>query len=263
MRCGPDPAQEPKPAPAPAPAPVEGAAAVAPLPFQIGETLKYDIYWGIIHVGTVKLTTEWGKLGDRKVIVIRMRTKSNSVLSTLYPVDDHHESILDPATFTPIQFTKNLKEGRKRYHEVTTFDRTTLKATWKSLLKKNTKQYAIKRDTKDILSFMYALRAKQYVVGKEIKDQVMADEKVYDLTLKPIKKERMKVSGQGKIEVIRIEPVAAFNGLFVRKGKMTIWTSTDKRAVWTRVEADTPFANVKVVLDKVEGPGDDRWVKKK
>jgi hypothetical protein len=63
------------------------------------------------------------------------------------------------------------------------------------------------------------------------------------------------------VDVTRIEPEAAFNGLFMRKGKITVWVSRDDRRVCTRVDAEVPVANIHIVLDKVLGPGDDAWVK--
>jgi biotin synthase-related radical SAM superfamily protein len=62
---------------------------------------------------------------------------------------------------------------------------------------------------------------------------------------------------------VRIEPDAAFQGLFVRKGKLTLWVSEDERRILTRVVAVIPVANVRIHLDRVLGPGNDRWVKNK
>ncbi len=58
---------------------------------------------------------------------------------------------------------------------------------------------------------------------------------------------------------LKVVPEAAFQGLFVRKGSMTVWVSTEGRQIFTRVVADTPFANVKLKLAKVTGGGEDFW----
>ena len=60
---------------------------------------------------------------------------------------------------------------------------------------------------------------------------------------------------------MKVVPTAAFDGLFVRKGKMEFWVSNDERRVCTKMVADTPFANVKLYLAKVEGPGEDDWIR--
>ena len=54
----------------------------------MGETLDYRIYWGVIPVGSSRVTTEWIEEDGRTLIAIRFRTKSNDVLSKIYPVDD-------------------------------------------------------------------------------------------------------------------------------------------------------------------------------
>ena len=130
--------------------------------FPMGETLDYRIYWGVIPVGSSHVTTEWIQEDGRTLIAIRFRTKSNNVLSTMYPVDDFLEAIIDPETFLPVRFTKKLSEGRYRADETTTFDHKNLKATWTSRLNHKVEEYQIDPDTRDIVTFMYYMRRKQF-----------------------------------------------------------------------------------------------------
>lgn len=88
----------------------------------------------------------------------------------------------------------------------------------------------------------------------------MADEKIYDLWITADKNESVDLPGYDPMECIKIEPEAAFNGLFVRKGRMWAWISNDPRCLAARVEASIPVANVHAVLISVEGPGEDFWV---
>lgn len=232
----------------------------AKLPFKMGETIEYKINWGLFSVGTVTATTEWIDWEGRKHIAIRVRTRTNSILSKIYPVNDYLESIIDPQTMAPVRFIKNLSEGRHKTQETTIFDREKLKATWGDKLKKRTKTYDIKEDSRDILAFMYFIRSQQFEVGKANKYQVMSDEKLYDLELSATKTETIKLSEYGKVECTKIKPKAAFNGLFVSKGDMDVWVSNDDRHVATKIIADTPFANLVIRLNKITGPGDDFWV---
>ena len=235
----------------------------AKLPFKMGEALEYHIHWGIFYVGKVNVTSEWIDWEGGKRIALRVRTRSNSIIAAIYPVNDYLESIIEPTTFTPDRFIKNLSEGRHKTEETTLFDRENLRATWVDKKKKRKKEYDIAEDTRDILCFMYFIRSQEFKVGETNDYQVMADEKVYDLSLATKEVERVKLSEYGKVECVKVRPEAAFNGLFVRKGEMDVWVSTDPRQVATKIVADTPFANLVIKLHEVKGPGDDFWVDKK
>jgi hypothetical protein len=228
--------------------------------FPVGEEIQYTILWGKIPAAVSTASTEWVEHEGRVVLAIRFRTKSNRVVGSIYPVDDFIESLVDPHTFLPIQFTKRLSEGRYRCDETTVFDHERRKATYTNNQKKTSKEYAIDPDTRDLVSFMYSMRTVDLEVGSEQKFRVMADEKMYDLTLKTEKEQVIKLPNYGKVESVQIEPSASFQGLFVRKGKMTVWVSGDERKVITKASIKVPVAHVNLVLDKVSGPGDDEWV---
>lgn len=230
--------------------------------FPMGEVLDYRIYWGVIPVGSSRVTTEWITEEGRSLIAIRLRTKSNNFLSTMYPVDDFLEAIIDPETFLPLRFTKKLSEGRYRADETTTFDHKNLKATWTSRRSGKVVEFEIDADTRDVVTFMYYLRRKQFEPDTVNKYRVMADEKVYDLVVKAQKVENVKLENFGKISCLRFEPEAKFGGLFVRKGRMWMWVSQDERRIATKIAAQVPVASISLWLDHVSGPGDDFWVAK-
>ena len=241
-------------------APADMEASGAGLWFPVGETLDYRICWGVIPVGSSHVTTEWIAEEGRSLIAIRFRTRSNNFLSTMYPVDDFLEAIIDPETFLPVRFTKKLSEGRYRADETTTFDHKNLKATWTSRLSDKVEEYTIDPDTRDIVTFMYYVRRKQFEPNTVNKYRVMADDKIYDLILKAQEVDTIKLDHFGKLPCMRFEPEAKFGGLFVRKGRMWMWVSQDSRRLATKVSAQVPVASITLWLDQVSGPGEDFWV---
>ncbi|MCS6771306.1 MAG: DUF3108 domain-containing protein [Kiritimatiellae bacterium] len=228
--------------------------------FEVGEELHYRIYWGVIYVGDSHVTTEWIEEDGRTLLRIRYRTRSNSFLDRIYPVDDTIEAVIEPHSFLPVRFEKRLSEGRYRADEVTVFDHAAGKAYWTNRRKNITKEFDIEPDTRDIVTFMYFMRQREFLPGEEASFRVMADEKIYDLFIKAGPVETLSMPKYGKVKSIRIVPEAAFQGLFVRKGRMTLWVSQDARRVATRIQASVPVANVHVNLYQVRGPGNDFWV---
>lgn len=231
--------------------------------FPVGETLTYGVYWGFISVGEAVVTSSWIEDGGVRYLQIVHRIRSNRALAVLYPVDDTIQTLIDPVTFRPVSFFMDQKEGRFSAKEVTTFDYGKGVARWESFTKKKTAVYPIDQDTRDLVTFMYFMRRDGFKPGADRQFRVMADDKVYDLGVKVVGEEKVDVPGYGKVDCLRLDPTAKFNGLFVRKGKMTVWVSYDRRFLCTRVAASVPIiGTVKIILTSVGGPGDDTWIKK-
>lgn len=231
--------------------------------FPVGETLTYGVYWGFVSVGEAVVTSAWTEEDGVRYLQITHRIRSNKVIAALYPVDDTIQTLIDPVTFRSVSFFLDQKEGRHATKEITTFDYGKGVAKWESLTKKQRKECPIDQDTRDLVTFMYFMRRDGFKPGDDRKFRVMADDKVYDLGVKVVGEEKVDVPGYGKIDCLRLDPTAQFNGLFVRKGKATVWVSRDPRFLCTRVAASVPIVGtVKVILTSVTGPGDDVWIKK-
>lgn len=229
----------------------------------VGETITYKLYWGVIPVARSTASTEWVEYEGKQRIAIRFRTRSNSVIEKFYPVDDFIESIVDPDTLLPLRFTKKLSEGRYRADETTVFDREKGMAYLTKVKDDGSirkKEYPITGDTRDLVSFMYYMRSQPLEVGDEKMLEVMADEKLYDLFLAVPKKQTVNLDLFGSVETIRVEPRAKFQGLFVRKGKMTLWITPGMKKYLAKMAVKVPVASVNVLLHKVEGAGSAEWM---
>lgn len=234
-------------------------AAKPELWFPVGETITYQASWGGIPVAEARVWTEWVEEDGRDLLAIRVTITTGSIMSKIYPVKDFIESVVEPTTFLPLRFTRNLSEGRYRLHEVTTFDHHALKGHWKHLLKNNEETFAIEPDTRDFLSFMFAMRRTALEAGSNYTYRVMADEKLYDLTVEGLKIETIHLLNYGWVKSLKVEPKATFQGLITRTGRLFMWISLDARRLCTKASISVPVASVKVLLQKVEGPGDDFW----
>ena len=231
----------------------------AELWFPVGECLTYRIRWGPFIVGYVKVFSEWIREDGRDLVAVRITIKSSRVLSTIYPVDDLIESIVDTETFLPLRFTRRLSEGHYRLHEVTTFDHKAGVAHWQHLLKDKSEDFAIESDTRDFLSFMFFMRSHKFEPEKKYHFRVMADEKLYDLDVITKNYKKVKVPNFGRIRSLLVVPSPKFQGVIVSIGRINIWISDDKRCLGTRVTARVPVGSIRAILIKVEGPGDDSW----
>jgi len=239
----------------------EPAAGARPeLWFPVGETLVYIVQWGFWTVAETRVTTEYVEEDGRELLAIRAATRTRNLMAGIYPVDDFLESVVDPATFLPVRFTKRLNEGRYHTHEVTTFNHAAGTMLWRNLKRDKEQEHPIKADTRDLISFMFYMRGRSFEPNKTYTFSVMADEKLYELLVDARDVETLKLDRFGKVRSLKLEPEAKFQGLFVRVGKLDVWISDDPRCLCVRATAKAPLiGTIQLLIDRVEGPGDDFW----
>lgn len=234
------------------------------LPFPVGEVLEYEIFWGWISVGRSVASTRWEWQDGRWFLVISMRTRTSHVVERLYPVDDRVESWIDAESLRPVRFTTNLSAGRQRRNEETVFDWEAMTATYTRTREDGRVEvltYEIQPHTRDLVSFMYFMRAEEFRPNETRKFEVVVNDKIYELEVNTGRVERVNLRHYGRVESLRIDPRASFEGVFIRRGEMSVWLSQDPRRILTRLELDTPFASVRLLLRNVRGPGEDDWIK--
>jgi hypothetical protein len=238
-------------------------AAAKELPFPVDEKLTYKISWNGIPVAWSVATTEMVRENGTDYIAVKVETRTYPVFNVFYKVEDTHECLLDLKTLLPVRFTKNMMEGSSRYSDVTTFDYTAGTARFENLVTGTVTNVSIGQDTRDYLSFMYFMRGREMKPGTTTKHEVLADDRVYEVLVHSEKIEDVELSHYSAVPSLRIDPEAAFNGLFVRAGKATLWVSRDLRRILTRAKARVPFGRITVKLTDVSGAGDDFWITEK
>ncbi|MDI6775122.1 MAG: DUF3108 domain-containing protein [Verrucomicrobiota bacterium] len=230
--------------------------------FPVGEELHYHIMWAKALVGRATIITAWTREGDRPLLKVAYWARSNRALSKIYPVNDLIVALIDPATFRPVRFDLNLKEGKFHRKETTLFDYETKTAIWTSAVKNKARTFPIEDDTRDLVTFMYYMRSKEFRAGTNLNERVMADDKIYDLHILADRDETVQLPNYGQVNCLRLEPTAEFDGIFVRSGKVSMWVSRDSRNLCAMLKAEAPVGSVQAVLSRVRGPGDDFWIKR-
>jgi len=232
------------------------------LPFPVGERLTYIIYWGWVGVGTSVATTEWVEVEDEWRLRIQFRTTTNHVLRRIYPVDDTVEVYVHPETLRPEKFIMDLSEGRHKRQSRTDFDWEAKEAVYTRFREDRDDEketVELVDGVRDLVSFMYFMRQTPFEDGETYEFDVLSDSKIYQLTVSTHGYEQVRLRDYGRVRSLKMVPKAQFEGVFVRRGEMVVWLSDDDRRLLTKLELDTPFANVRLILREVEGPEAERW----
>ena len=231
--------------------------------FVPGERTKYKVSWMKLPLAWSETSVDSVTEEGRKLIRIRMVSKSYKTYAHIYKVDNITEVILDPKTALPIRLDVLVDEGGRRKSQLTVFHHDKKFAIFRDRINKDIKIVPIKSDTQEILSFLYSARKQDLKQLASKTHTLFSDDKLYALDLKIRKKRKIKLPDYGKVASTEIEPVAEFDGWFLRKGKIFFWVSEKDRRMVTCIKAKVSVGKITVMLQEVSGPGDDFWIKKK
>ncbi len=226
--------------------------------FSVGERLTYSVRWTGIHVGhaTLEVKDIIAFNGYRAYKVIS-QAQSNDFFSLIYRVEDIVQSFIDINKFHSLRLDKRQEEGNYRSFKITEYDQVNHMARqFKYKYRDGSveeQKFSIPPDVHDILSCFYYLRNQDLKVGESIFIKVNADDKNYDLEVKVHKKERIEIQDLGAYDAILVEPLAKFQGIFVRKGKILIWVTDDSRKIPLLMKSKIPMGSIVAVLEKIEG----------
>jgi hypothetical protein len=228
-----------------------------------GEVAEYKVSWMGLPLAWSKTTTETITEDGRELIRIRLISKSYKAYTHIYRVDDRTEVIIDPKTALPVRLDLTLNEGNRHRSYLTTFHHDKKVAIFQDRINKDIKEVPIESGTQDTLSFLYSQRNHDLESLAAGKHQLYVDGKLYNLGIKIRSTDDIRLPAYGKVPSIEIEPVAEFDGLFLRQGKIMFWVSKQNRRMVTCIKAKVPVGKLNVKLQKVSGPGDDFWVNNK
>ncbi|MBI4335506.1 MAG: DUF3108 domain-containing protein [Candidatus Omnitrophica bacterium] len=220
---------------------------------RVGERLVYSVNWNFVPVGHATLSVqEITEINGRKVYHLLSTAKSNDFLSTFYKVDDNIHSWIDEEGLYSLRFEKHMQEGNYRAHEVMEYDYANKKAHYKSFTNKSEKTIDLPDYVKDQLSCIFFYRTMDIQIGKSNFIKVEADEQVGDVEVKALEYQNLVLPGLGSFDAVMVEPKANFRGIFVRKGRLWIWMSADKRRLPLMMKTQIPIGSVVCILERIE-----------
>ncbi|HOX05959.1 MAG TPA: DUF3108 domain-containing protein [Planctomycetota bacterium] len=226
-----------------------------------GERLTYQIKWGAVDAGqavlSVKRRERFGPDGA-EVWNVQCETRSNAFVSMFYEVRDDIKTLIDVKEGFARHFDMKKNEGSFHGSEQIQFDyeknlaeyTRTEKGTFAD--KVRNRKVSLPGKIHDPMSCLYYIRGLDLKPGSEHKLAVNTDRKNWVLTLKTLRVEEMFQKDLGALKALVVEPEAQFQGIFVRKGKMTVWLEESTK-IPLMMKVDVPIGSVTATLVKAEG----------
>ena len=227
-------------------------------PFRVGETLHYNVYWGILQVGSATLEVkEMTKIGGHPTYHIVGTTVSNSFLSKLYPVHSTVETFLDIDGLFSRKFIENRHEGRYRRERQTTFDYEKGQGTIQTSGKPNSRTFELKGHVQEGFSSIYYLRTQPLEPGHQQTFVSLSSNHTCEVKIEAHEKKNITLGRLGTFPAIRMEPSANYESIFANKGAVSVWVSADERKVPLMMIAKIAFGHIKAVLCGIEGVAEE------
>jgi hypothetical protein len=215
---------------------------------QIPERLEYDLTWLGIQAGRATLETR----DTGRDIIFRSRAISSPAVSVFYKVEDTAVSSLRKGkhrTLPGVLYNYRLKlsEGRHRKDREVVFNLKKKKATQIDHLEKSRKDYAVGRDTMDALTCFFHVRFLPLEPGVPVYAHIFDNGKYYRLKVQVLRRERI-TTRLGEFNTIVIKPILLTEGLFQRKGEVTIWLTDDPKRLPALLETKVKIGSIKATL---------------
>ena len=225
------------------------------IPFEPGEKLHFEVWWGFIRAGEATLQVlPIEEVNGEKVLRFLMSARTTSFVDVFYKVRDTYESLTDIGMNRAIHYRKK-KEGHKKKEVLVRFDWEKMETQYVKT-GEDWKPVPLISGSFDPLSVFYAFRTHDLEVGKELSVPVSDGKKCVIGVAKVLKKERIKVK-MGEYDAYLIEPdMQDIGGVFEKSddANIKVWVTADDKKIPLRFKSKVIVGSFVAELASIEGP---------
>ncbi|HWN80954.1 MAG TPA: DUF3108 domain-containing protein [Candidatus Udaeobacter sp.] len=222
-----------------------------PLPFQVGEKLKFSIQYGPIKAGTSTLEVEAVEnVGDHECYRFVSATQSLSVFSAFYKVKDKIVSLADVRYLLTRRTSKTLREGGYKLDQEIEWNQEEKRVRYK-----NGDDVELPAGARDVLAAMYYTRTLPLKVGDAIRMPTHDNKKSYPIVIE-VQGEDTVETPLGKFNCWVVEPKLETPGLFNRTGSLKVWLTKDEARIPVLMQSEVKVGAISAVLiERKRGSG--------
>ena len=254
-------ASEPAIAPQPAASRQISSATAIPPPLRTAgefmssksEKLSYLISLLGVPVGSVELEAK----NEKGEVRISLRTRTNTALSSIYPVDDIIETRHIGGNFIITKIRQ--QEGSFSSDIGFTIFLRDKRVFWIDRIRNRISNETVPTsEVLDTLSSFYYLRNRPLQIGKTEVLHIYDGDAYAPVPVEILRQEEVQLRNFKKMNCLLLRHVKQKGGIFRRTGDMMIWLTNDEDKVPVRIETTTPVGKVTVELVSAETQHPDR-----
>jgi uncharacterized protein DUF3108 len=225
--------------------PAAAAPAVAPVPFQSGETLNYRVLFSKYSVNAAKIETsviEQRSFFGHLAWHFRAAAHTMDTTRMLFAIDDQFDSYTSAANLSSLQYEMYLHEQGK---EQTSLYRMT---TDKDPAPEDVTALRVAPGTRDAIGFLYTLRATDWQRVPELKAPVFDGRRLYDAVARIDTPQGTITVPAGNFPAFRVAIRLFDHGKEIADTHLWVWLARDAAHTPVLVEADIPFGTARIEL---------------
>ena len=211
-------------------------AAIADVPFGLGEKAIYDVKLGAFGVGQGSMEVAGLQtVRGRPTYHLKFNIKGGIPFAK---VDDRYQSWLDVSRLASRRFVQDQNEVKYKRYRI--FDFYPEERVWRRPDRRDGQSGPMPTDLPlDDVSFMYFVRTIPLEVGRTYSYNRYFQQDGNPVTLRVLRRETIKVPA-GTFRTIVVQPIIRTDGLFGEGGKAELYFSDDARRVLVLLRSDVP-----------------------
>ncbi len=224
--------------------------------FEVGEKLKYKVYYdsfitGKVNAGTVTLEVKHTnrRFNKREVYHIVGIGKSNPAFDTFFKVRDRFESFMDKEALVSHHFIRETKEGGYVMEDDVYFDHEN------GLAKSSRTTKTIEPNIQDIISAVFYARTFDFTNAKEGQNfqvDFHLDDSVYVSVVQFTGRELVETD-LGVFRCLAFKPMVVTGEVFSNPYPMKLWVTDDENKLPVLGKSEVVVGSVKMELIKFSG----------
>lgn len=218
--------------------------------FNVGETLKYEVKYGLVKGGEAMMGISLFPSGTSYVYHVKAIAYTTGMAKKIAQVYDIYESYIDIQTGYPIKAIRNIRENNyKRYDEVLYYQSENY------VISLNKGVFEVPANALDVLSAFYYTRRflfdQEFSKGQTITLTTFFEGKILPIKIKFKEKDKIKTNF-GKVECLKFVPIIEEDSPFKKEDDMEIWFSNDGNYVPVKIRLDASIGSIKCDLIEFE-----------
>ena len=211
------------------------------------EKLSYLVSLMGVPVGNVELEAK----NEHGEVRITLRTKSNSALSNIYPVDNLIETRHIGGNFIITKIRQ--REGSSKSDIGFTIFLRDKRVFWVDRTRNRYSDETIPNsEVLDTLSSFYYLRNRPLQIGTTEILHIYDGDIYAPVPVEILRQEEVRLRNFKKVDTLLLRHAKQKEGIFRRTGDMLVWLTNDENKVPVRIETTTPVGKVIVELVSAE-----------
>ena len=220
-----------------------GADTVLPMPFKAGETARYDVKFGFMHVGEASAQVAGTE-------TVRGRSVWHTIFhvnggTLFYHVNDLFESWIDRSTLYSLRFYQTQEEGSKS--RIKRYEIYPDKLSVIETDKNPPRQMPGVKDPLDDGSFLFFIRTLPLAVGQSYEFNRYYRPENNPVRIRVVRTERLTVPA-GTFDCIVVQPIIKTKGIFSENGHAEVWLTNDARHVVVQMKSQLKFGSINLYL---------------